>query len=104
MTQAVNVVPTLAPKITAIDCWREISPALTNETIIVVVADEDWTSAVMKIPVKAPRNLLLVISANMSLNLFPAAFWRPSLISFIPYRNIPTAPIRVRISKNPKFI
>ena len=84
MIHAVKVVPTFAPKMTAIDCCREMSPALTNETIIVVVAEEDWTSAVMKIPVRAPRNLLLVIRARIFLSLFPAAFCKPSLISFIP--------------------
>ena len=36
----VNVVPTLAPKITAIDCCNVINPALTKLTTIVVDALE----------------------------------------------------------------
>ena len=38
--QAVNVVPTLAPIITAIDCCSDIKPALTKLTTITVEADE----------------------------------------------------------------
>ena len=49
MTQAVNVVPTLAPIITAIDWPRVISPAFTKLTTITVDADELWIRAVMKI-------------------------------------------------------
>ena len=37
---AVNVVPTLAPMITAIDCARVIRPAFTKLTTITVDADE----------------------------------------------------------------
>ena len=37
---AVNVVPTLAPIITAIDCCSDINPALTKLTTITVEADE----------------------------------------------------------------
>ena len=40
MIQAVNVVPTLAPIITAIDCARVIRPALTKLTTITVDAEE----------------------------------------------------------------
>ena len=40
MTHAVKVVPTLAPMMTAIDCARVMSPALTKLTTITVEADE----------------------------------------------------------------
>ena len=40
MIQAVNVVPTLAPMITAIDCASVIRPAFTKLTTITVDADE----------------------------------------------------------------
>jgi hypothetical protein len=51
--QAVMVVPRLAPMITPID-WISVSrPALTNETTSTVVADEDWTSEVVRKPVKS---------------------------------------------------
>ena len=71
---AVTVVPTLAPIITAIDWLSESKPAFTKLTIITVVADELCTKAVMKIPVNAPTIRLLVIMANIFLNLSPAAF------------------------------
>ena len=38
--QAVNVVPTLAPKITAMDWANDIRPALTKLTTMTVDADE----------------------------------------------------------------
>ena len=41
MSQAVNVVPILAPIITPIDCVRVSSPAFTKLTTITVVALED---------------------------------------------------------------
>ena len=40
MIQAVNVVPTLAPMITAIDCASVIRPAFTKLTTITVDAEE----------------------------------------------------------------
>ena len=39
-SHVVNVVPTLAPNITAIDCSSVISPAFTKLTTITVDADE----------------------------------------------------------------
>ena len=50
---------------TVMDCVREISPAFTKLTIITVVAEELWTSAVMKMPVNAPIKRLLVMRAMM---------------------------------------
>ena len=41
MSQAVTVVPTLAPIITPMDCPRVSSPAFTKLTTITVVAEED---------------------------------------------------------------
>ena len=94
MTQAVNVVPTLAPMITAMDCVRVIRPALTKLTTITVDADEDWINAVIRKPVMVPVRRLRVMAPRMFRRRSPAAFCRPSLITFIPYRNKPTAPSR----------
>ena len=96
---AVNVVPTLAPNITAIDCSRLIRPALTKLTTITVDADELWMSAVMTMPVSTPIKRFLVITASIERRRLPAAFCRPSLITFIPYRNKPTAPSRAKKSR-----
>ena len=99
MIHAVTVVPTLAPMMTLIDWVSVRSPALTKLTTITVVALDDWMSAVIRIPVRTPVNRLVVITERMLRNLSPATFCRPSLITFIPYRNIPNAPTSVRKSK-----
>ena len=49
-SHAVKVVPRLAPRIKCTDSANVISPALTNPTTITVVADEDWMTAVIRIP------------------------------------------------------
>ena len=84
MTHAVNVVPTLAPMITAIDCARVIRPALTKLTTITVEAEELWISAVMANPVRVPVNRFRVIAESMLRRRSPAAFCNPSLITFMP--------------------
>ena len=99
ITHAVNVVPTFAPKITAIDWARVIRPALTKLTTITVDADELWINAVIAKPVIVPVKRLRVIADRMLRKRSPAAFWSPSLITFMPYRNNPTDPIRHRKSK-----
>ena len=81
---AVNVVPTFAPKITAIDCASVISPAFTKLTTITVDADELCMIAVMAMPVRSPENRFLVITDRMLRKRSPAAFCRPSLITFMP--------------------
>ena len=81
---AVKVVPTLAPKITAIDWASDIRPALTKLTTITVDADELWIRAVMAQPVRSPAKRLRVIAERMLRRRSPAAFWRPSLITFMP--------------------
>lgn len=92
---AVMVVPILAPIITPTDAINDSKPALTKLTIITVVADDDWIVVVTRIPVKTPLILLLVIAAKISRILLPATFCNASLMSFIPYRNNPSAPISV---------
>lgn len=98
--QAVTVVPTLAPMITAIDCAKDINPALTKLTTITVDAEELWIKAVIRIPVNTPANLFLVITESILRNRSPATFCNPSLITFIPYRKRPTEPSNVRKSIN----
>ena len=81
---AVNVVPMLAPMITAIDCASDIKPAFTKLTTITVEADELWINAVMRIPVSTPAKRFLVITERMLRMRSPATFCKPSLITFIP--------------------
>ena len=61
----VKVVPTFAPMMTAIAWASVISPALTELTAVMVVADELWTKAVAANPENKARNLLPLISAMM---------------------------------------
>lgn len=96
---AVTVVPMLAPIITPMDCAKESKPAFTKLTTITVVADEDCTNAVMRMPVRTPNMRFLVIADKMSLSLFPASFCRPSLIIFIPNKKSPKEPTSFKKSK-----
>ena len=82
--QAVSVVPMLAPIMTDM-AWASVRrPALTNETVITVVADDDCTAEVTNIPVNIPVNRFLVIVPKMWRSCEPAIFCRASLITFIP--------------------
>ena len=58
---AVSVVPMLAPIITEIACPNVRSAALTNDTVITVVAVELCTAAVTRTPVSIPVKRLVVI-------------------------------------------
>ncbi len=51
----VTVVPIFAPKITPMACWSVRSPAFTNPTVITVVAEELWMSAVTAAPAKMAK-------------------------------------------------
>jgi hypothetical protein len=82
-------------------CVRVRSPAFTKLTTITVVADEDWMIEVIPTPVKTPLRGLEVIAERNPRNLSPAAFCKPELIKFIPYRNIPSAPSSVNTCKIP---
>ena len=88
------VAPILAPIIMPTVCERVIRPEFTKPTSITVVADDDWISAVIKVPIITPLN---VVEVNFSISLFifsPAAASRPLLIRFIPNKNIPRPPRR----------
>ena len=51
----------------------------------------------MNAPVNTPVTRLVVIVPSTLLNLLPAIFCRPSLITFIPYISIATEPMSVII-------
>ena len=74
MIQAVSVVPMLAPMMTEMACAKVSKPALTNETVITVVAEDDCTAQVMKVPVRMPVNRLVVIAPRMWRSCEPAIF------------------------------
>ena len=92
MTQAVTGVPMLAPMMTEMACVRVRRPALTKLTVITVVAVDDCTAAVTKAPVSSPVNLFVVMAPRILRSRSPVSFWRPSLITFIPYINKASEP------------
>ena len=93
--QAVMVVPMFAPMINPTDWERFRIPALTKPTTMTVVAEEDCTRAVMP----APRRTAISrfpVTIFKNFDIFElAAFCIPSLITVMPYRNIPNPPNRV---------
>ena len=62
---AVSVVPILAPMMMLMACASVSRQALTNETVITVVAVDDCTAAVTSTPVNIPVNRLVVIRPRM---------------------------------------
>ena len=94
--QAVTVVPTFAPIMTPMAWARFISPALTKDTTMTVVADDDWMRAVTMMPVRTPMKRFFVMAARILRKRSPANFSRPSLIVFIPKRKRPREPKRER--------
>ena len=82
--QAVSVVPMFAPMITDIACARVSKPAFTNDTVMTVVAVDDYMEAVTRVPEKTKKNLLVVIAPRTWRNCEPAIFCKLSLIDFIP--------------------
>ena len=66
------------------DSDRLIRPALTKLTTIVVDALELCIKAVIIIPVNNPMARLRVMVDKIDLRRFPAAFCKPSLITFMP--------------------
>ena len=74
MSHAVTVVPMLAPMMTLIDWLRVSSPALTKLTTMTVVADDDWTRAVMSTPVSTPATRLRVMTVKAWRIRSPANF------------------------------
>ena len=85
MIHAERVVPMLAPIITEMACPRVSNAALTKETVMTVVAAEDWTATQISIPVRTPVKRLVVMAPRMCLRPGPAIFWRASLMTFMPY-------------------
>ena len=59
-SQAVMVVPILAPRMTPTDWVRLMMPELTKPTHMTMVAPEDWIKAVTSIPRRAAFHLLEV--------------------------------------------
>ena len=96
---AVSVVPMLAPMMTEMACASVSRPALTNDTVITVVAVDDCTEAVTSVPVSIPVKRLVVMAPKTCRNWGPAIFWRASLIDFIPNINKASEPKSLKITQ-----
>ena len=94
--QAVSVVPMFAPMMILMACASVSKEALTNETVITVVAVELCTAAVTPMPVSIPVKRLVVMRAKMCLSLGPAIFCNASLIVFMPKMRSANEPSRVK--------
>ena len=71
-SQAVTVVPILAPMMTWMDCRRVMRPEFTKPTTITVVAEELWITAVTPRPVRSPASLLVVTRLRSTFSPLPA--------------------------------
>ena len=97
MIQEVTVVPMFAPMITPMACPSTSRPAFTKLTTMMVVAVDDWMTAVTPIPVRICLNGLEVMEARKARRPSPATFWRPPERRLRPNRKRVTAPSRDRI-------
>ena len=73
-SHAVMVVPRFAPMMTPMDSVSVSNPALTKLTTSTVVAEDDWTSEVVKNPVNTELALLWVMVERACRMPLPAAF------------------------------
>ena len=96
---AVTVVPTFAPMITLIACFKVMSPEFTKPTTMTVVAEELWITAVTATPVRIPATLPVVSFPKTSFKLFPARLSSACPIRFMPNKNRLNPPIIVSKSK-----
>ena len=94
---AVSVVPMLAPIITDMACANVSKPALTKDTVMTVVAVDDWTETVTSIPVRTPVKRLVVIAPSTCRNCGPANFCKASLMDFIPNMSSAREPNNLKI-------
>ena len=99
----VMVVPILAPIMIHTAWFKDIRPEFTKPTVITVVAEDDWISAVMPAPTRIPIKRLVVSFSRICFILFPAAASRLLLIICIPYRNSARPPRRPKSNSTPIF-
>ena len=84
MIHALSVVPMLAPMMIEMAWLSVSSAALTNETVMTVVAADDWTATVTRAPVATPEKRLVVMVPSRCRSCGPAIFCRASLMTFMP--------------------
>ena len=85
MIHPVRVVPMLAPMMTPMPWVSESRPAFTKVISITVVADEDWTATVTRVPDSTAIRLFFVMKLRVFWSFSPAALCMPSLVRSMPY-------------------
>ncbi len=95
-SQAVIVVPMLAPITTPMACLSVISPALAKPTTITVVALLLWIRQVTAQPTSTAMGMLRVTARSILRSLSPAARFRPSLMMRMPNRKRPSPPTTMK--------
>ena len=82
--------------ITPTDCARVIMPPLMKPTTSSVVTVDELSTPVMKAPVSAPLNRLVVSLDSTVFSVSPAALVMPSESNCRPPKNSATPPNRPR--------
>ena len=99
MICAVMVVPILAPKTILTDCFRLRIPAAIRPTVSTIVAVELCITAVTSIPVIIPINGFCVSLPSAFFSASPEEFFKPSLMTSMPYRKRARPPSNVMTEK-----
>ena len=60
--------------ITEMACAKVSNPALTNDTVMTVVADDDCTAHVINVPVSMPVKRFVVMAPRICRSCDPAIF------------------------------
>ena len=97
MSQAVPVVPMLAPKTSARPLEKVSSPALTRPMVVIVVALDDCTMSVTNAPQKVPDSGVAAALLSVARSFAPANAFRPPVMTLMPSRNRPTPPRTVTV-------
>ena len=98
-SQAVTVVPMLAPMMTPTVWYRSISPELTKPTTMTVVAELDWITAVTARPSSRPRSGEEVILLRITCRRPPAVCSRFLPMTSMPYKNMARPPSSTKMLK-----
>src|SRR5262245_56057716 len=93
-----------APMITATDCARVISPAVTKPTTRTVVTVDELSAPVTNAPVSAPKNRLAVRRVRRVLGASPAARFSPSESWSNPKRKSANPPHKPMASPNQSML
>ena len=96
--QPVTLLPRIEPRMMLAACRSVIMPLEMKPMAMMLVAVEDWITAVTAAPSAMPLTGWLVRRYKTASSLPPATWFRPSPISMTPYRNSTRPQSRDRIA------